>query len=241
MPFSLALAAFLLLPALPAVATAPPAQPTELGVEDGLIPCTVGPERPFVFTKTPRLRARVSAGDGGFLNAGFRVLKGTADAHTWDGNEQRVTDTPSGSFAEVTVAAGLIEDGQVHTWHMWAENAAGRTWSKFCEFEVDSVSPVEPEVSSPDYPEATARPGPGRPGTFTFRANGSTDVAKYQYTFSGEETGPWTDVRPDNFGGSVSVTWAPDKPGTHYLLVRSVNRAGNTSPIYWYEIRVRSA
>ncbi|WP_344875861.1 hypothetical protein [Allokutzneria multivorans] len=240
MPFSLALTAFLLFPALPAVAATPPAEPVELGIEGGLIPCAVGPARPFVFTRAPQLSARVSAGDGGFLDVGFRVLKGTAAAHTWDGNEQRVTDTPSGSFAQVTVAAGLIEDGQVYTWHMWAENSAGRAWSKFCEFEVDSVPPVAPEVSSPDYPEATVRPGPGKPGTFTFHANGSTDVPYYEYTF-GDSSGPWTSAPATGLGGPASVTWVPPREGGYYLSVRSRDRAGNISPTRQYGIRVLPA
>ncbi|MCP3805477.1 hypothetical protein NLX83_40050 [Allokutzneria sp. A3M-2-11 16] len=54
-------ASFLLVQAVPASAGTPPDEPTELGMQRGVIPRVVGPDRPFVFTRTPELRARVSA------------------------------------------------------------------------------------------------------------------------------------------------------------------------------------
>ncbi|MFB9903776.1 hypothetical protein [Allokutzneria oryzae] len=221
-----------------AAAGSPPNAPSELGMESGLIPCVVGSGRPFVHTRTPELRALLTDEDGSWMDAGFRVLRGTAENHTWDGNEQRVTSVPSGSVASVTVSPGVVEDGQVYTWHLWAGDDSGRTWSRFCEFEVDSVAPGKPSVSSVEYPEATPTLGVGRPGTFTFRANGNADVQHYLYSFSGDGANPSTRVDASGLGGEASVTWAPTKEGTTFLTVRSVDRAGNRSPIYWYEIRV---
>ncbi|MCP3805476.1 DNRLRE domain-containing protein [Allokutzneria sp. A3M-2-11 16] len=229
-------------PALVVRYNSPPNEPAELGMEGGLIPCAVGPERPVVFTRTPKLRARLSDPDDGLMDAGFRVLRGPHDNHTWDGNEFRVADVPSGLFAEVQVGSGVIPGHGVFTWHVWAGDYSTSRWSRFCEFEIDTVPPGVPSASSKEYPEGIVSPGVGKQGTFTLKPNGSNDVRQYRYTFSEwQNDEPTRVVDAGRLGGEATVTWTPTKPGSHYLILRSVDRANNLSEILRYEIRVQSA
>ncbi|GAA4009248.1 hypothetical protein GCM10022247_34200 [Allokutzneria multivorans] len=228
-------------PALVVRYNSPPDEPAELSMEGGLIPCATGPERPVVFTKTPRLRARLSDPDGGLMDAGFRVLQGTADKHTWDGNEHHVADVPSGLFAEVQVRDGVIPGHGVYAWHVWSGDYSTSRWSKFCEFEIDTVPPGLPSAVSKEYPEGVQSPGVGKQGLFTLKPNGSNDVRQYRYTFSEwENDEPTQVIDAVHLGGEATVTWTPTKAGTHFLIIRSVDRAKNFSEILRYEIRVKS-
>ncbi|GAA2790574.1 LamG domain-containing protein [Crossiella cryophila] len=219
----------------------PPNPPTELSMEVGQIPCVRGPNRPMVFTKTPRLRARLSDPDSGaLLDAGFRVLKGTPEQHTWDGNETRVDKIPSGEFAEVKVPEGVITDGQVYTWHLWAGDYEASAWSEMCEFTVDFQDPGIPAVSSTDYPAGKASGGAGQTGRFQIMANGTNDVEHYLYSFTDEESDdPKNRVNANGIGGDAVVHWTPalERPQTMY--VRSVDRSSRRSPIHRYQFIVK--
>ncbi|MGO1052196.1 LamG-like jellyroll fold domain-containing protein [Crossiella sp. CA198] len=218
----------------------PPNPPAELGMETGLIPCVRGENRPVVFTKTPRLRARLSDQDGGMLDAGFRVLKGTPEQHTWDGNETKIGNVPSGSFAEVRVPPGVITDGEVYTWHLWSGDYEASSWSEMCEFTIDNVKPGPPAVSSGDYPAGQPSGGAGQTGIFHLKANGTNDVEHYLYDFTEQQGGhqPSTRVNADRIGGDAAIRFTPTLERPQWLSVVSVDRAGNVSPIIRYEFTV---
>jgi hypothetical protein len=223
-----------------------PNRPDWMGVEGwgqnpgDAIGCALGAGRPFITTRTPRLRARITDDDGGMMDAGFRVLRGTHDNHTWDGNQTYVAGIPSGSYAEVTVPPGAIPEDGVYAWHLWAGDGQLSNWSPSCEFQVDTVVPGMPEVESAQYPENQPGGGVGKPGTFTFSsAEGTDDTAYYLYSFT-EEGGddPQARVNPSTLNGSVTVSWNPRLSGPQTLSVRAVDRAGNRSDILRYRVMV---
>ncbi|MCK2241356.1 MULTISPECIES: LamG domain-containing protein [unclassified Crossiella] len=220
----------------------PPNAPAELGMEGGLIPCVRGPNRPVVFTKTPRLRARLSDPDSGaVLDAGFRVLKGTPEQHTWDGNETKIGNVPSGDFAEVKVPEGVITDGQVHTWHLWAGDYEASAWSEMCEFTVDTERPGKPAVSSADYPAGQVSGGAGQTGRFEITANGTPDVEYYLYSFTDQNTQtPSYRANANGIGGNAVVHWTPTMELRQTMRVQAVDRANNRSDIHEYSFFVKS-
>jgi len=214
--------------ALPASADVPD-KPIDLGIEGwgpnaaDSLPCATGSDRPVVFTRTPRLRARVFA-EAATVTSGFRIYVGTADAHTWDGQDLFVDVVPSSSFAETTVPDGRLADGGIYTWRAWQGSAPDTgSYSVLCEFEVDSTAPNTPTVSSSDYPAGVVSGGVGESGNFTFAPNGSTDVVRYGWSL-GDASGT-----VDAPGGTATVTITPTRSGTAVLSVAAFDRAGNRS------------
>jgi hypothetical protein len=240
-------------PTLEVMYNSKPNDPTEYAMEGGLLPCTAGDKRAYVFTTTPRLRVRVTDPDGGLVTAHFVVHRGLAG-----GNGPKLTDlyrvdTPSGSFAEVQVPDGLLSEG-IYTWAAVLEDGGETSnWIGGCDFEVDRTPPNESTVTSTQYPTS---PSPGVPpppsdgvgiaGSFLISSNGSTDVSHYLYSFSDQQNDdPKTRVNPSAFGVGIGPTaivrWTPSKPGTQSMFVRSVDRAKNPSPIRKYQINVLPA
>src|SRR5207248_2641375 len=66
--------------------------------------------------------------------------------------------------------------------------------------------------------------------------NRVADVASYQYGL--DTNPPTTIVNAGSVGGSANVTITPSTDGVHTLYVRSVDRAGNLSPIKSYGVYV---
>ncbi|EHR63229.1 LamG-like jellyroll fold domain-containing protein [Saccharomonospora cyanea] len=216
-----------------------PNKPTEMSMQGGLVACATGAERPAVPTTTPRLRARVSDPDRGTLDAGFRVLKGTGSAATWDGNETVIRDVPSGSFAEVTVKEGVIDGDGLYTWRLWSKDDQLTSWSSDCEFEVDTVAPETPSVTSEDYPYDSPAGGLGQTGDFLLTSDSGSDVDHFLYSFTEDQTDdPQTRVTAQD--GQAWIRWTPTLDGPQTLFVRSVDRAGNRSEIYRYKVFVRA-
>ncbi|RZQ63509.1 LamG-like jellyroll fold domain-containing protein [Amycolatopsis suaedae] len=216
-----------------------PNVPAEMSIEGGLFGCTIGPNRPVIATKTPRLRARLSDPDGGMMDAGFRVLRGPSGGATWDGNNKYTGNVPSGSFAEVRVDPGVVPADGIYTWWLWSGDYELVSYSPTCEFEVDTVVPGEPAVSSADFPPGVAVGGPGVTGAFTVKANGTADVHHYLYTVTEKEVGvPATRVDPPALGGDATIRFTPSVSGPQTLWVRSVDRAGNLSPVVGYRFEV---
>ncbi|MBW4719979.1 LamG-like jellyroll fold domain-containing protein [Saccharothrix obliqua] len=228
-----------------------PNQPTDMGIEGwgpnghDALPCRVGPQRTLVTTRTPRLRARLSDPDGHLLDAGFRIMVGPKDNYTWNGQEVHVGDIGSGNFAEAKVPAGWIANDGVHTWHLWSGDYQLSKWSENCEFEVDTVKPNTPAVSSEDYPASGVHGTVGQTGTFTFRTNGNTgpngtmDVRKYGWSLNNDTaTTRMEDVAADG-DGTVSLAITPVKAGINVLYVSAFDRAGNRSAanaVYVFEV-----
>ncbi|MCC8249709.1 hypothetical protein [Saccharothrix luteola] len=122
-----------------------------------------------MFTRTPRLRARMNDPDGGIMDAMFRVFDGIAPVSAETGTDIYVNGIPAGSYAEVTIPPNRITRDDLYPWRVWGSDHGLLTGYVDCEFEVDSRAPDTPVVTSTDYP-ATGGPhgSVGRTGTFTF-------------------------------------------------------------------------
>ncbi|AXX28222.1 LamG domain-containing protein [Actinosynnema pretiosum subsp. pretiosum] len=226
--------------ALTLLATAAPAHattaPTDLGIEglgpdpDQAIPCRVGPDRSVVFTQTPRLRARIQ-GPGGTGEFEYAVHAGTVDAPGAELAVLHDRSIPLGVYSEVRVPAGVLSHGGFYTWRV---RTPGGEWSSPCEFEVDSVKPDAPLVSSTDYPEAGDHGGPDVPGTFTFRPGGPELPVAYVWGF-GSDPIHTVPAAPD---GTATLTTLPRWVGANHLVVQAEDRAGNRSPVttYWFSV-----
>jgi hypothetical protein len=100
---------------------------------------------------------------------------------------------------------------------------------------VDDVSPgAVPTISSDDFQDYPPKGYVGVPGTLTFTANGVADVVGFYWG----EVDPTQFVPADHLGGSATVTWTPTREGTNSIVVRSVDRAHNTSGTARYMFRV---
>lgn len=212
-----------------------PDEPSELSMQNGLVDCATGDDRPAITTTTPQLQARVSDPDRGTLDTGFRILRGVGPEAEWDGHELLTGNIPSGSIARVTVAEGTLDEG-LYTWRLWASDGQAVAWSRDCEFTVDTTAPAPPTVTSDDYPEDTQAGGVERPGDFVISAGGDTDVDHFLYSFTG---GSQQKATPGTPGGDVTIRWTPTMDGPHTLSVRSVDRAGNRSEIHRYGFWVK--
>lgn len=209
----------------------------------GIHPCT---DDLFIGTTAPILKAEVTDPDVNQTGGGDRV---TATFAWWpvDRPEERTEWTSSSSgYAPETfwyyVPDGLMVDGVTYAFAVRAADEYDVSgWSPECRFTVDTVRPPEPIVSSTDYPPGYEGPGyggPGIPGTFTFSPNGADDVKGYYYG----DWGPAHYVAADSLGGSATITYTPTSPGTHWLYVQSVDRAGNPSwEMTQYEFVVASS
>lgn len=166
-----------------------PNVPTGWSIDSCYSACT---SPAVVRSATPTLKATVSDPDGGTLRAEYEV---------WD-NAKTAVKAKSGT-AVTGVASGTAKPWRVTpalpdgTYH-WAVRACDSyvcggylAWFTFTV----NTSPVGlPTVSGTPYAEKTTgtwNGGPGQPGSFTFGANGTTDVYEYIYSV--------------NDGGAVTV------------------------------------
>ncbi|WP_374065846.1 LamG domain-containing protein [Actinokineospora auranticolor] len=234
---------FALDPVLEVVYNSYPSLPAELGMEGGLIPCVTGGTRPFVATPTPRLRGKVSDPDNGMLSVRYALHRGpVGDSQlVWNATQDNV---PSGSFSEVTVPSGVIVDG-VYNWSLYANDGGQSSrWVGNCEFEIDRVAPGVPAITSTDYPgggQQTPAGGVGQTGTFTVSANGTADAVAFLWSVTDQQNDdPQTRIAADAPGGSGVFRWTPTASGALNVFVRSVDRAGNRSPIVRYPVYVNA-
>ncbi|RKT54106.1 concanavalin A-like lectin/glucanase superfamily protein [Saccharothrix australiensis] len=230
-------------PTLEVVYNSYPNSPVELGMEGGLLPCVYGDGRPYVATTTPRLRGRVSDPDSDAIltDVGFAVHRGPITNSYWVAGPVAY-NIPSGSFAEVTVPAEVLLEGEVYNWSMYAGDGNVRSnWAGNCEFKVDTTPPVAPAVESASYPYDQPAGGLGRTGQFELKPNGADDVQYYLYSFTEQQNDdPQTRVNANGVGGSALIQWTPSLEGPQTLFVRSVDRAGNRSEIYRYKVFVQA-
>lgn len=218
-----------------------PNTPTEMGMEgstsDHALPCRTGADRPAVFTRTPRLRARVSDPDNSRVYGEYRLLTGVGSGASWDGRLFGGTEVGSGAYSEWTVPAGHItDDGGLYTWQVVSHDGELTSpLSSPCEFEVDTTPPNTPAVSSLDYPASGFNHGSvGKTGAFTLTPNGKTgfggtmDVRRYGWSLN-NDTATTNIVEVTSADGSVSVPVTPTVVGTNVLHVRAFDRANNPS------------
>ncbi|WP_189223158.1 LamG domain-containing protein [Saccharothrix coeruleofusca] len=219
-----------------------PDPPSEMSMEGGKLPCRVGADRAFVFTRTPGLSARLSDADGDSLDGAFKLFRGPQGAFSHEYAEFHVRSIPSGSFGSAQVPEGYITADDIYTWRVRAEDRQSHTWSEYCEFEVDTARPNTPLVSSADYPTEGAHGSVGRTGNFTFQVNGNTgrdgtmDVVHYSWSLNDDGAHNAAVASED---GTVTVPITPTRPGINTLYVHAVDRAGNhslTRAVYRFEV-----
>ncbi|MFC4009049.1 LamG-like jellyroll fold domain-containing protein [Nonomuraea purpurea] len=194
--------------------------------------CLSGSARPSVGTATPKLWAKLRDGDNS-VRGRFEWWNGEAKV-----GEHLTPSASSGNAFYANIPAGAYGDGSVIRWRVRAEDGiATSAWGPWCEIRVDTTAPGrEPVVTSAQYPENTWGEGLGRAGSFTFEANGVTDVTRFVY---GLNTNPDVEVKADTTGGKATVRLTPDKDGPNVLSVRSKDAAGKQGPIRSYVFNVR--
>jgi hypothetical protein len=229
-----------------AVGNLPPEQPSAADLFTGSKPCVSGADRPYVRSApslTATLRDRAAEGQS-------RLDPLTGQVEVWwqdaEGSEQRAAYTSTAKSSGSSYQWQLPSDipaGTVVSWRVRASD--GQAWSPWsdegdgaaCQFVYDKSAPLQPAVTSPDYPDDTLPSGGvGRYATFT-ADSASDDVVTYQYDFLG---GPLTLTEPDEPGGPVTIRYLPTASGTDRLTVQATDRAGNLSAPTNFSFRVKS-
>ncbi len=204
--------------------------------------CTQGANRPWVGTLTPTMSARLTDADAGqVLNSKFYWAALGAPRSEADTVTQG--SIANGGTTSRAIPAGELADGGTYYWQVIAGDGTDVSpLSPACELTVDATRPsAPPTIASADglYPSDGQSHGEvGLAGTFTFTANGVTDVVAFEY---GTVDPPTTVVAADTTGGSATISLVPSRPGQNTLYVRSKDRAGNKSDIATYLFLVNAA
>ncbi|MEV5969316.1 FG-GAP-like repeat-containing protein [Streptomyces sp. NPDC051921] len=178
------------------------------------------------------LRARVSDAEDNALRAEFNYWN---DKDYWGTIKRPQVWVTNGNVAQVRIPASELPTG-TYRWDVRGlDDYAAGPWAGQCVFSIDATRPGHPpKVTSPQFPEnepdntSQAR----TKGTFTFSANGETDVVKYQW---------WTESDPKvreaaaaSVGGDATAEYTPSTTGPQTLFVRSLDAAGNRSDLKAY-------
>lgn len=164
------------------------------------------------------------------------------------GNENGASVPP----ADFTDGATYAYQGQTLV------GAAASDWSATCYFTYDISAPVDPVITSSDYPENQTDPG-GDPADFALSAGGADDITGYEFSWQPDlpvpvftygdhgipqPDDPYTDtryfVRADTLGGTAALHLVPPTDGPATLYVRSLDRAGNVSDTVGYSFFLKS-
>ncbi|MEV6823393.1 LamG domain-containing protein [Amycolatopsis sp. NPDC051102] len=225
-----------------------PNPPASLSMQNGLLPCTSGANRPWVYTKTPQIAGRVSDPDGGTVYAKFALAYGALGhnvyVHENAANLVSVgTAGPNqGATAQLAaVPAGWINEDGIYNWSMQAYD--GELWSNWvgnCEFTVDTQVPKAPVVAMASSTDPKVQGDAVEFSVWTGMATENFyDIDHFIYTTDGSE--PQTQGSPtapavqgtDANGKMVATTAikAVAANGNQNLIkVKSVNKAGTPSP-----------
>ncbi|MEV6719016.1 LamG domain-containing protein [Lentzea sp. NPDC051208] len=227
-------------PVLRVIYNSPPNKARELSMERGLYACGSRDKISYVPTRTPRLRGQLSDPDGGVLWSHFALHKGPV-GNSVGIADYHYADTPSGSFVEAQVQPDTITEDGVYNWSVNASDGELTSgWEGNCEFIVDTVKPVVPQVSSVEYPASAPGGGAGVTGTFELDSvkSASGDVSKFVYSFTsdgGDGLGKEMAAGPD---GKATIRWTPGTARSETLFVKTVDRAGNLSDLKRYNFIV---
>lgn len=174
----------------------------------------------YINDSDPEVSAVVSDPDGAenpTLNARFEA--GDRRIQLWD--------QPNGSVARGRFGSGAFADGKTYSWRVFAaDDWIDSPPSVDCVFTLDTSPPDKPPlVTSSDFPVGDSFHGfAGTSGSFTFSANGVTDVAGFRY---GYENPPMNYVAAGALGGSAKASITAKHLGRNVVYVQSVDRAGN--------------
>lgn len=164
----------------------------------------------------------------------------TAEFQYWSTAEPQVKRPAPAWSDRAELPVERLKDGR-YGWHARVfDGRAHSPWSEPCHFTVDRTAPaVAPTAASPEYPENSPVPTGefDRPATFLFTANGAADVVAFRY---GTEDWSYSRVAADEPGGAATVQVTFREPGPQKLYVRSIDRAGNESPVRVYAVNART-
>ncbi|GIG34335.1 hypothetical protein Col01nite_34940 [Cellulomonas oligotrophica] len=217
-----------------------PKKPTGAKFTDPVGACTTGADRPVLRTAYPTIYAVFADPDGGNVHANVDVYKASdpagADNILW---HARPAAQASGKGQSIKL--GGMVNGQIYRVQMNGVDSTGRGGATVsCELEIDSVPPKMPTVSPVEgqpavYLEDVSSGGPNLKGRFAFGNGGSSDVVTYQYSFNS------TAFNKSVTAATAAFDFTPTSRGAQALYVRSVDRAGNTSPVRLYTFDVNEA
>ncbi|MET9961230.1 FG-GAP-like repeat-containing protein, partial [Streptomyces sp. NPDC006326] len=204
----------------------PPGTPSDLGTS----PATSCTEGGVIGNARISLYAKLDDADGGNLQAEFQLFKaGQSAPLTTQKLPALKGRVVTWSVPDESLASGT------YSWKVRAtdQDGASSAWSPTCTFAVDRVRPsLPPVVSSAQFPDGAGgwptTTGKARtPGTFTFGANGVTDLKEIWY---------YTDDQPrlKSVAPGGSVTIVPPGAGPHHVYAYGVDKAGNRSDTSTY-------
>lgn len=215
-------------PLLEVTYNAYPATPASRTVAPCQTPCVNATAR--VSTDTPTFTATGTDPDGGALRLEYDV--------------RTLSDVPVGSLLSdwaaspstqpVTMPSSTLVAGTTYKWRVRAYDGVDYgPWSSYLNFTVDTTAPGQPTVSSTGFPSGTWSGANGDNGAFTITPPTGTDTAGY---FFGLDASP-----PTTFTSGTSIAWNAMLEGPHVLYVRTVDNAGNISPVVAYSFSVGKA
>nr|WP_042190733.1 LamG-like jellyroll fold domain-containing protein [Kibdelosporangium sp. MJ126-NF4]CEL19549.1 serine/threonine protein kinase [Kibdelosporangium sp. MJ126-NF4]CTQ94651.1 serine/threonine protein kinase [Kibdelosporangium sp. MJ126-NF4] len=191
--------------------------------------CTVVPSQAYTAKTGPALRARPSDPDGGSVQVKFEwYLKNGAKR----GETTTLPQTQNTDFG-ITLATDTFKNGETMSWRAQTfDGTDWSPWSNWCDATIDTSRPVQPTVSSSDYPENGVGGGVGQTGKFQLRSTGG-DVVAYEYDLHDH---PKRRVNANADGTAEVLITPPDDRWTDFYA-RAIDRAGNPSDLRRYHFR----
>ncbi|WP_268258217.1 DNRLRE domain-containing protein [Parafrankia elaeagni] len=197
-------------------------------------PCSTqcGGTPPTVLTNstTPRLAGSATDADGGTLRLDFEVWNSAGTTKITQGSSGFVAQN---SEATWTVPSGLLTNGTSYQWRVRAYDGTdySQNWSTWIPFTIDTTAPATPTALA-----STAWPSGGwasaTSGTFTWTSPGG-DTAGFLYGL--DEPSPTTSTT-----ATTSASLTTDE-GLHTFYLRTLDTAGNLSPVISYPFGVGNA
>ncbi|MEU3643615.1 VCBS repeat-containing protein [Lentzea sp. NPDC034063] len=139
--------------------------------------------------------------------------------------------TPGSAFSWPELPAGLLKHGEKYSYRAKTSDGTDTgPYSAECWFQVDSVLPGKPGISSTDYPNGEPAIPAGTTGTITLSpATPGDDVYGYQFGLQQDSATTFVKAGPDG-RAVVPVTVQRDDVGWwSFFYARAVDRAGNVS------------
>lgn len=189
---------------------------------------------PYVGDEWITLKAQLSDPDGDDVRAQWRIHDGAETA--WDA-DMKVNGSVHSAGIDLRG-----RHGRTMSWWVHASDGAtssGAAYGQRFGIDLDAVT-VAPTVASELYTEDNRwHGGVGVESEFVFGSAGVGDIDHYLYDWND----PPTDLKKINaetLGGPARVRLVPPGDGPKTLYVRSVDRAGHSSPVRKYRVYVRA-
>ncbi|MEV6304050.1 DNRLRE domain-containing protein [Actinoplanes sp. NPDC051861] len=209
-----------------------PGKPTDVTTTPGGT-CVVASATRTLAKTNIVLKARSIDADGNLSKLRFRWWNTTSAAPVVTGGTAVTPD--ANGWASLTIATTTLTDKASYNWDVRAEDTSGAVSERYpsdtttCRVTVDASAPPAPDVTSVDFPEATADGGTwsakkfGQTGGVTFESSGAT---KFTYSFSGQDVKTVTATS----GAATVPDLKPRNAGPNSLEVVAYDAVGNPSP-----------